>query len=95
MPRKGDICARYGGEEFSVLLPDTNLEGAKIVAERIRHSIEENPFILHTLKIPMTASIGGTAYLVGRYSRNLADELVKQADVALYKAKDQGVINPC
>ena len=88
--RPGDFCARYGGEEFVVLLPNTGLDGAMQVAERIRSSIEEMG-IPHEKSLPakvVTLSVG-VAVSKG-ISLVSQEELVKQADRALYSAKQQG-----
>lgn len=81
--RFGDVGARVGGEEFLVLLPDTPLDGALIVAERIRCGVEE-------LSIetggPLTVSLG-VALLEPPES---AADLLRRADAALYAAKSQG-----
>jgi diguanylate cyclase len=56
--RPVDVFARYGGEEFCCLLPETDLESAFIVAERIREIIEKYEFVFENKKIPITVSIG-------------------------------------
>ncbi len=80
--REVDMPARLGGEEFGVLLPNTRLEDAVILAERIRKAIED----LHCLKedetISLTASLGVAAFL--REMKSL-DELVHNADTAMYR----------
>lgn len=85
-----DMVARLGGEEFVALLPDVSDEMAHIVAERLRKAIADKPFVC---KVPegslaITASVGGTIVEKG----TIADpELaLKEADDALYKAKDAG-----
>jgi FOG: GGDEF domain len=85
--RKSDICARFGGEEFVVLLPNTNLEGAKVVAERIRATVAKNPIEHGSIVIVFTVSIGVSQYRKGMQS---IDELIKEADIALYRAKRGG-----
>ena len=84
-----DVVARYGGEEVVVLVPDTPLEGARAVAERIREQVESLPFPIHggSRKVPVTVSIGVAARQVG--DRSGAD-ILKRADLALYRAKDEG-----
>lgn len=88
--RPGDLAARYGGEEFVVIYPQTGPDGVKKLAEEVRHAIE-------ALAIPhseskaadhVTISVG-TATVVPEENRS-PEELVKAADHALYKAKDNG-----
>lgn len=90
LERPGDFCARYGGEEFVVLLPNTPLDGAVHVAERIRSNIV-NMGIPHKNSLPqqiVTLSLGVTT------SEGITlvtyEDLEKHADVALYNAKEQG-----
>jgi diguanylate cyclase (GGDEF)-like protein len=87
--RLADVVARYGGEEFIVALPDTDLEGAVIVAERIRRSVAEialtdpegNPLR------QITVSLGVSAI---RLEDERIAELVERADRGLYVAKVKG-----
>ena len=86
--REVDLLARYGGEEFAVLLPQTNLEKAREVAERIRKSVEKHEFDSLESTIKVTISIG-----VAGFPENMVNsqtELVQVADTALYKAKESG-----
>jgi diguanylate cyclase (GGDEF)-like protein len=85
--RKSDICARFGGEEFVVLLPNTNLEGARVLAERIRTTVAKNTVEHGSIVIVFTVSIGISQYRKGMQS---IDELIKEADSALYRAKEGG-----
>lgn len=81
--RKVDSLGRWGGEEFVVLLPETDLEGAKELAEKIRKSVEEHPFEwIRTL----TCSFGVTQFK----DRESIDSFIKRADDALYSAKNKG-----
>jgi len=87
--RKSDIVCRYGGEEFVVLLPNTMLDGAKVVAEKIREDIET--IKLHTLdnkSISFTVSLGVSMVKI-KEERNL-EVVLKKADDALYEAKRSG-----
>jgi diguanylate cyclase (GGDEF)-like protein len=85
--RQSDICARFGGEEFVVLLPNTDLEGARVLAERIRTAVAKNPVEYDSIVIIFTVSIGASQYRKGMQS---IDELIKEADIALYRAKEGG-----
>lgn len=88
--RQHDVFARYGGEEFCVLLPDTELAGAQVLAERMRGEIENCALLLpggEPLRI--TASIGVSAISAGMDAVEL-DILIAQADRALYRAKELG-----
>jgi len=88
--RPADLVARYGGEEFVAILPNTDLDGASIVSEAIRSAIAN-------LKIPhqnsdisdiVTVSVGVTSLTPNHQQKSSI--LIKQADVALYSAKQQG-----
>jgi diguanylate cyclase (GGDEF)-like protein len=82
--RRGlDVVSRYGGEEFVIILPETNAEGAKIVAEKIRDEMTASGTFLQ----PTTISLGITSLHGNRLRPQL---LVDQADRALYQAKSQG-----
>lgn len=85
--RGTDTVGRYGGEEFIVLLPQTDLDAALLVAERIRAKIERSPLRLDHQHIAMTTSIGVAASPRGELS---LDDALKQVDSALYRAKEEG-----
>jgi diguanylate cyclase (GGDEF)-like protein len=87
--REVDLVCRYGGEEFTVILPETDMEQAKFVAEKVRKSIEDYPFKAGS-KQPngkLTISIG---IAEGVTDIESPAELVNRADVALYRAKKAG-----
>lgn len=84
--RSSDIVFRYGGEEFVVLLSHTDLEGARLLAERIRSSVENLCFRTKHKAIRVTMSIGITDLTAA----DGQDTLFKRADKALYKAKANG-----
>jgi diguanylate cyclase (GGDEF)-like protein len=86
--RETDVAARFGGDEFSVVLPDTGREGAVSVAERIRDRIMACQFLASDgLSIHLTASIGVATLPDVAAS---AEELLRAADVAMYRVKDAG-----
>jgi diguanylate cyclase (GGDEF)-like protein len=85
--REHDIFARYGGEEFVILLPKTNLKAAFDVAERLRKSIFEYPFLYDGKKLPVAASVGVADYRNGVLT---GTDLFKRADDAVYKSKHGG-----
>ncbi len=85
--RENDIFARYGGEEFVVLLPETDLEQAYQMAERMRKDCAETPLDLKLASVNLTISFG-VANLGGE--KLLLDELLLRADKALYDAKKAG-----
>ncbi len=90
--RETDTVARYGGEEFTVLLPETHTEGAQIFAEKIRAAIEaEIVTTPDNQQLNVTMSLGVRAMKYEELMEiNDAAILVKQADQALYNAKEQG-----
>lgn len=86
--RETDTLARIGGEEFAILLPNTDIEEGKEVLERVRSSIERNIVELPNRKtFQITASFGLTS--ATPKSKNL-DQLIHEADAALYQAKNAG-----
>lgn len=74
---------RYGGEEFLIVLPDTDLENAKSLAERIRNNIKEN--LIATIQV--TISLGITS--ISEKDKTIND-MINRADEALYKSKNSG-----
>ena len=86
--RLGDVVARIGGEEFEILAPDTELEGATILADRIHHAFETRPFASLGPNRKITVSIG-IASEAAR-SDQVAKTLIARADEALYVAKRNG-----
>ncbi len=88
MVRGADLACRYGGEEFIVVMPNTPLEVASKVAERLREMIEKTPFRLRSgAEISVTASIGLAAISKDYLSQ---EQLMRRADQALYQAKHEG-----
>ncbi|OGA16960.1 MAG: hypothetical protein A3H32_18795 [Betaproteobacteria bacterium RIFCSPLOWO2_02_FULL_63_19] len=85
--RTTDVPARYGGDEFVVLLPDTDADAARDVAERIRESIVRRPLELRDDSVLITVSIGLACYPADGRS---AEILMERADQAMYRAKEQG-----
>ncbi len=85
--RKSDVVARYGGEEFVVILPETSKKNALEVAERMRRAIAVHDFQFNGVSISVTMSFG-----VAEYPEDSSDcdNLVKQADLAMYQAKNSG-----
>jgi diguanylate cyclase (GGDEF)-like protein len=86
--RLGDVVARYGGEEFEILAPETNHEGAQILADRIQHAFRTRPFAAVGVERAITISIG----IASDIARNdqIASVLIARADEALYVAKRNG-----
>ena len=80
--REGDLPARYGGEEFAVVLPETDSDTARHIAERIRAVIAGYTFAHREV----TVSIG----VAQRFENETADAMIQRADVALYEAKSGG-----
>lgn len=89
--RATDLPSRYGGEEFAILLPATDSEGARFLAEKLRGEVEAMDVRYEGRRIPVTISLGiaavdGTV----RYEREVEEDLLRRADEAMYKAKSSG-----
>jgi diguanylate cyclase (GGDEF)-like protein/putative nucleotidyltransferase with HDIG domain len=87
--RHYDVPARFGGEEFSILLPETPPEQAMEIAERIRRAVAEREFEVETAAEPIRATV---SLGVAGFPKDGADanELIHQADLAVYRGKLQG-----
>lgn len=86
--RKEELFARYGGEEFIIVLPETTLEGAAAVAERMREMVEKHPFQYEGKSYTLTVSVG-VAATDGNRPLSPSD-LIGEADDKLFDAKRQG-----
>ena len=94
MMRAQDVLVRLGGEEFAMLLPATAEDKAHHVAERIRLAVEEELFDIGARAVRITTSLGVTS--ISAMSGVIEiDNLIEQADVALYQAKDLGRNRVC
>jgi two-component system, cell cycle response regulator len=85
--RREDIVGRIGGEEFAVILPEIDLDGARVVAEKIRNLVAENTFKYDEITMQFTVSIG---VVIQRREDTDPDELLRRADELLYTAKRSG-----
>src|SRR5207237_8800968 len=86
--RRMDVAARYGGDEFVLLLPQATCEEASLAASRIREEFYQASGTLLRRKEGVTMSIGVSSLRINRAGN--ADQLVAQANTALYKSKQQG-----
>ena len=85
--RKMDVACRYGGEEFVILLPETDLEQANRVAERIRSTLDETIIPFEAQSVTVTASLGIVDFSA---DMTLIEEMLAKADEAMYRAKENG-----
>ena len=91
LPRNTDWCARMGGEEFVVILEETNLTGAKMIAERLREAIASTPMRTRAGMINVTVSIGVSGLEAAAERKDLSvDSLMHLADACLYASKENG-----
>jgi two-component system cell cycle response regulator len=91
LPRAIDWCARLGGEEFAVVLPETDLAGAGLVAERLRGAIAAKSVQLKTGKVPVSVSIGvGSLQALANPKAATIESLLAMADDCLYRSKADG-----
>ena len=90
--REGDIVCRYGGEEFAIILPQTDLESGRALAERIREQVQKTEIVPENVSpsrraVQVTISLGIAS---SSSSMDAERALLDQADQALYLAKEQG-----
>jgi two-component system cell cycle response regulator len=91
LPRETDWCARLGGEEFAVVLPETELPGARVVAEAMRAAVSAVPMRTAAGRIDVTVSVGVSS--VGAFADRGAatvEQLLRRADDCLYFSKRSG-----
>ena len=92
--RKFDTVARYGGEEFAIVMPNTTKENARLFSERLRNEVEKfyaGPNS-NSMQKPLTISCGVASF---PEDANAKDELISNADIALYEAKKAGKNRTC
>ena len=88
LKRSADKAFRYGGEEFCLILPNTDAEGALLLAEQLRLAISEQAFVFQDTEIPLTISCG-----ISTYQQQVdigPEQIFAGADKALYQAKHDG-----
>lgn len=88
LKRSTDHLCRYGGEEFGIILPNTDLEGAIVLAEQLRLSLAAEPVRHEELQLTISASIG--CYAAVADIQSVSADYIQAADTALYQAKHQG-----
>ncbi|MCU0577387.1 MAG: GGDEF domain-containing protein [Desulfobacterota bacterium] len=90
---RGDVdwVARYGGEEFVIALPETDVDGARALAERIRQVIARRTIVAGAREIHITVSFGVTGFDAATIPERISVEnLIREADRCLYRAKNEG-----
>jgi diguanylate cyclase (GGDEF)-like protein len=90
--RTNDTVARVGGEEFAVILPEADLHGGEVLADKLRKLIEAEIIVQEGTEIPVTISLGVAEF---QASFESAEQLVKAADEKLYEAKRSGRNRVC
>jgi len=95
--REVDVLARFGGEEFIIALPDTELDGAKLMAERVRAAVKAARFAIEGHTIKVTVSIGIACLLDHDQgdAQVILERLISEADQALYFGKHNGRDRAC
>jgi len=84
--REQDFLGRWGGEEFILILPETDLQGSVVLADKLRKTIEQKEFKIDGNDITITISLGGSCYSTG----SIVDKCLEEADAALYRSKRNG-----
>ncbi len=87
--RKSDIAARYGGEEFALILPETEIQGATALGERLRQEVARHVFRMDGISVNITISLGAAAIFPATSTKGPRD-LLETADKALYYSKTHG-----
>ena len=84
--RSADIAGRFGGEEFMLLLHQTDIDGARVLAQKINEQVKSSKFMYRGKRIEITVSVG----LAQRSATTSLDATIKDADTKLYEAKESG-----
>lgn len=93
LTRQSDIVSRYGGEEFALVFPETNIDGAQIISEKIRECIENEVVICEEKSLKFTISIGVSEF---DFKKDKSIEgVLNRSDEALYQAKRSGRNRVC
>jgi diguanylate cyclase (GGDEF)-like protein/PAS domain S-box-containing protein len=87
--READVLGRLGGEEFGILLPQTNIEGATALAQRVLEAVRQSAVPVNGRVVRFTVSVGLSSY-AGEGAQTNFDTLLDEADKALYRAKKRG-----
>jgi diguanylate cyclase (GGDEF)-like protein len=85
--RDSDILGRYGGEEFLVVLPETDMKGAQVLAERLREAVMATPIDAEGEALTINISLGVTEL---RDNTAAYAQLIAESDLALYQSKENG-----
>ncbi len=88
LKRSTDYLCRYGGEEFAIILPNTDTEGAMLLAEQLRLCLNASPVQHEELQLSISASIG--CYAAVAQISSISSDYIQAADIALYQAKNEG-----
>ncbi|MDD2401374.1 MAG: sensor domain-containing diguanylate cyclase [Clostridia bacterium] len=92
--RVSDVAGRVGGDEFAIILPETDMEGAQLLAERFRKYVEETLIEIGNIKFNITISVGMSTFIgalvYNESSVEILGKLIHQSDKAMYKAKGKG-----
>jgi diguanylate cyclase (GGDEF)-like protein len=88
--RPADLAVRYGGEEFTLLLPDTDVRGAKVFVESLQQALRKEMMVHAGSPLGIVSFSAGIAVAEPARSEQSAQQLLEAADAALYEAKRQG-----